>query len=87
MRVGRKLLKGELVGRTTQAMSREGKPHLEGKIIDETKNTFVIQTANGRKRLVKARYVFEFAVDEKQVRIDGKLLEKRPEERIKTRLR
>lgn len=60
-----------------------GKAVFEGKIIDETKNTFVLKTKKGRKRLVKTAYVFEFKTAKHIITIEGRHFAKRPHERIK----
>lgn len=54
-----------------------------GKIIDETKNTFVIKLANKRKRILKKDNIFEFSLNNKKKIVDGNKLIMRPEERIK----
>lgn len=57
---------------------------IKGRVIDETKNTFVI---NNKKqiRLIKDQVVIETKINDKLLRIDGKQLSKRPEDRIKER--
>jgi len=53
-----------------------------GKVIDETKNTIVILVGEEEKILPKKECVFEFNIGEK-VKIDGKEIMKKPEDRIK----
>lgn len=56
----------------------------KGVIIDETKNTFLIQTNNNQKRrIAKNLAVFEFKYKDKQVKIDGSKICYRPEDRVK----
>ncbi len=81
-----KILRGELIGRNIKAIHLKDRREIEGKVIDETKHTFVFETKKGRKSLVKARYAFEFPYGKKRVRIEGRYFDKRPDERIKTRL-
>ncbi len=50
-----------------------------GKIIDETKNLFFIETRRGVKKIIKTNAVVVIEDN----RIDGKEINKRPEERIK----
>lgn len=76
------LLKQELIGRDVNAVCKDGK-EFAGKIIDESKSTIVLSTGKGEKKLAKRNHWFEFKVDGARVRIDGALIEKRPEERIK----
>ena len=62
---------------------------LRGKVIDETRNTFIIQCKDGRqKMIVKDSSVFHFKFrDGTVVEIEGKLLVGRPEDRLKKRIR
>jgi ribonuclease P protein subunit POP4 len=60
---------------------------LEGKVIDESRNMLVIETVNGEKSFPKELCTFSFLVSGKRVRVDGKLLVARPEDRIKKKLR
>jgi len=83
----KKILRSELIGRNTKATSLREKKEVKGKIIDETKHTLVLSTERGRKRLVKEAYAFEFKYEGQRIRINGKHLSKRAEERIKLRLR
>ena len=57
---------------------------IEGEIVDETKNTVVIRTEKGDKRIPKHTSVLLiFFPDGNQVKIDGAKIVGRPEERIK----
>ena len=55
---------------------------LEGKVIDETKNTLVIATMTGTKRLVKSSSTFRFYLNGKAFVVDGLEINSRPYERI-----
>jgi RNase P/RNase MRP subunit p29 len=81
-----KILKTELIGRQLRLVRKKDGFTINAKIIDETKNTVVVQHENTRKRLIKALYALEFGDGGKAIRIDGKHFLKRPEERIKTKL-
>ena len=61
--------------------SGKGFQGLEGKIMDETKNTFVLETVKGRKTVPKKECVFFFPA--RGVRAEGELLVSRPEDRTK----
>ena len=64
-------------------------PHylIEGKIIDETKNTLLFKIDNKEKRIPKRNSVFKFhLLDDGAVEVNGKLLLGRPEERIKKKI-
>ena len=54
-----------------------------GLIVDETKNTFLIKTNHGNKKIAKKTAIFEFESDDKKIIIDGKKIAYRPEDRIK----
>jgi len=53
---------------------------LKGKIIDETKNTYLIKTERGKKRVIKNQIKIIFLNE--RLRVDGKKLIKRPEDRV-----
>ncbi len=54
---------------------------MEGRVVDETKNSFVIRTTQGDKRVLKEQITFTII---KKI-IQGKYLTKRLEDRIKIR--
>jgi len=54
---------------------------LQGAIIDETKNTFTVQTSKGRKKIIK--HQVEILVNDQK--INGRKITKKPEDRIKLR--
>ena len=62
---------------------------LEGKVVDETRNTFTILNKDGEKKVViKETAIIEFVtLDGTVVEIDGKVIMGRPEDRIKKRPR
>ena len=61
---------------------------IKGKVIDETRNTFVLAQNGIEKRVIKETSVFHFKYpDGTIVEIDGKLLVGRPEDRIKKTIR
>ncbi|MBI5390764.1 ribonuclease P protein subunit [Candidatus Woesearchaeota archaeon] len=51
---------------------------VHGKVLDETKESLLVQTSNGRKRVLKQGVVFKIH----DTLIKGNDLRKRPEERI-----
>jgi RNase P/RNase MRP subunit p29 len=71
------LLKDEMIGKTAKIYYN--KKIFEGKIIDETKNTLIIKTKEGNKRTIKINSIIE--IDD--FKINGKKINKRPEDRIK----
>ena len=56
--------------------------NVEGKIIEETKNTFKIKTKEGNKTVLKKACTFKI----NNQKIDGKKINKKPQDRIKTKL-
>jgi ribonuclease P protein subunit POP4 len=54
---------------------------ISGVVVDETKNMFIIMAGDGEKKMIKRQSVFEFESRGKTFLIDGRLLEKRPEEK------
>ncbi|MGQ9538366.1 MAG: ribonuclease P protein component 1 [Candidatus Bathycorpusculaceae bacterium] len=61
---------------------------IRGKVIDETRNTFIILHNGKRKIIVKDSSIFHFKFsDGTVVEIDGKLLVGRPEDRLKKRVK
>ena len=76
-------LAGELIGLKARVEKSSGKDFqgLEGKIVDETRNTLVLQTPKGKKSVSKKDCVFLFP--ESGVKAEGFLLVARPEDRTK----
>jgi len=61
---------------------------MKGKIIDETRNTFIILHEGKQKIIPKDISLFHFTMQNGTiVEIDGKLLLGRPEDRVKKRIR
>ncbi len=81
----KKLARSELIGLDVKIIESENRFNrgIKGKIIDETKNMFIIKTKETRKKIIKDQCVFEFKG--KNIQINGKSLSTRPEERIKQR--
>ena len=75
------IMRHEFIGKRIKVGSRK----VEGKVIDETKNSFLVQTEKGRKRLLKNNLKFEIKMDGKNLEIDGNKILMRPEDRIKIR--
>jgi ribonuclease P protein subunit POP4 len=90
MRTPDNLVRHELIGlrvRVAESANRKN-VGIAGKVIDETRNIFVIEKTNGKEvRLVKKQNVFVFFLDRHKVRINGEILVGRPEDRIKKRFK
>jgi ribonuclease P protein subunit POP4 len=54
-----------------------------GLIIDETKNTFLIEIEDKQKRIAKKTAIFEFDYYGKKITINGSKMTRRSEDRIK----
>ncbi len=55
---------------------------LNGRIVDETKSMFTINTKNGTKSIAKAHNSWKFSIENKYIVIDGSKITKRPFDRI-----
>jgi len=79
------LVKDELIGLkvTIRECTDKTLENTSGVIIDETKNTFLIETKNGVKRIAKDIAKFEFEYEGRKILISGSRLKYRPEDRIK----
>jgi ribonuclease P protein subunit POP4 len=79
------IIKHELIGLKIRVVDSKNKSNIgiEGKIIDETKYTIIIESKGTKKRLFKNNITIDVQVDKSIVRINGKLLSGRPKERVK----
>lgn len=79
------IARDELIGRPIKITAAKNKANLgiSGKVVDETKNWFVIDTAAGQKKLAKKGNIFQILYLGKKIDIRGELLIGSPEERIK----
>lgn len=90
MKVTPDIVRCELIG--TQAKitrnSHPGNVGMSGKVMDETRNTFVVLRAGKRKTVAKDSSTFQFKFpDSTIVEIDGRILVGRPEDRLKKSIR
>ena len=77
-------LKKELIGLPIEILEAKNKSlvGIKGIIIDETKNTITIKN-HSIKKIIKNQVILKIKFDKKIIKIDGKLLLNKPEERIK----
>lgn len=79
------IVKDELIGR--QVMIKKCTDpswvNVSGTVIDETKNTFLIEFGKQQKRIAKNTATFEFEYKGKRKIVDGSRLSFRSEDRIK----
>ncbi len=75
---------GELIGLKAEILASHDKRQrgIEGKIIDETKNTIVMETTEGRRSFVKKISRFRFYTPDGTFEVEGKEICFRPDERI-----
>ncbi len=55
---------------------------LNGRIINETKSMFTINTINGDKSIAKSTNSWKFSIDNNDVVVDGSKITKRPFDRL-----
>jgi ribonuclease P protein subunit POP4 len=77
--------KHELIGLSAQIIASEDKNFIgiSGKIIDETKNTFILDTKKVEKTIQKQGTKLALKIGDEHVKIDASKLRFRPEDRIK----
>jgi len=78
------IISHELIGLQTQLVASNNKQivGLNGKIVDETKFMFALNTKDGIKRLAKNANRWRFELDGKEIELDGARLTRRPYERM-----
>lgn len=85
------IMRHELVGlRVRVARStHQGFTGLEGKVVNETKNTLTLEDREGREKTIpKKTSTFHFKLpDGGKVEIEGRIIVSRPEDRIKKRFK
>ena len=79
------IIQHELIGLEIEIRNAKNKAlnKIKGKIIDETKNTIKVQTKNTKKILLKNQITIKTKWKNKIIKINGKFLMGRPEERLK----
>ena len=80
----RNIVLNELIGLKAKVIKSLDKKQrgLSGVVIDETKNTIVLQTASGTKSIVKRISVFKFYSGKSSFTVEGEEIGFRPHERI-----
>ncbi len=78
------LLVHELIGLDATVLKSNNKQivGISGKIIDETKSMFSLDTKNGIKKIPKQNTEWKFTFDKNESIVNGNLLVKRPHERL-----
>jgi len=80
-------LKGEFIGKEIEIVKSKNKDliGLKGKIVDETKNIFIIETKKGEKKVQKKICKFKFVKE--GITIDGNIVNYCPEDRLVRRFK
>ena len=90
MITSKNLVHHEFIGLNVNIISQNDKSlSFEGTIIDETKNTIIIEQFDKDEKVIPKKgftFVFEIPNGEK-IEIDGNILSIRPEDRIKKRFK
>jgi ribonuclease P protein subunit POP4 len=84
MRTSQNLVLHEFIGLHTK-IDESSDPTLvglSGKIIDETKNMFIVNTSNGVKKIAKNICKLGFNIQGDDVKVDGRQITKRSEDRL-----
>ncbi|WP_421078426.1 ribonuclease P protein component 1 [Methanothermococcus sp. Ax23] len=85
------ILRHELIGLNVEIVksSNLSLVGIKGKVVDESRNTFVIERFdNGKEiRIPKDVAVFRFELNDKSVDVIGSLLIGRPEDRLKRKIK
>jgi len=90
MKVTPAIVQQEFIGLNAKVVksSQPGYVGMEGKVLDETRNTLTILHKNKKKIVIKNTAIFNFTMpDGTIVEIDGKTIVGRPENRIKKRVK
>jgi ribonuclease P protein subunit POP4 len=90
MRVTPAFVQNEFIGLNAKVVKSTNPNYMgiSGKVINETRNTFVIKHENKDKVVVKNVAVFHFTMpDGTVVEVYGNIIIGRPEDRVKKRLR
>jgi ribonuclease P protein subunit POP4 len=85
MITARNILRHELIGLDVLVMSASNSLHqgVCGRIIDETRNTLLVRTSYGDKRIPKVHSCFRFTLEGGvKVDVDGSALIMPPEKRV-----
>ncbi len=82
------LVRHELIGLECEVIESKARTQvgIRGRIVDETRNTLVVETRSGRKRLIKDQVVLVIYAGGKRFRVPGTAIIGRPEDRIKKKI-
>jgi len=84
------IVRHELIGLDVKVVKSANPSQLglSGRVVDETRNMLSIETPDGIRNLAKQDCIFSFRLPSgDRVRVEGKLLVARPEDRVRKKLR
>ena len=76
------IMRSELIGLDVLVLSAPFSG-ISGRVVDETKNTFTIESAGTERMVPKSGNEFRFTYRNEQIDIEGSKILHRPEDRIK----
>ena len=86
----RNLVRHELIGLAVKVTDSANPRSIgaRGRVVDETRNTLKVEVRGREKNFVKDQCIFSFFLSDskKWVRVNGKILVARPEDRIKKKI-
>ncbi len=85
----RNIVLHELIGLRVRVLRSEDRyqKNISGTVLDETKNTLLVDTERGMRRVVKKTSVFRFYAERKSFIVKGEEINFRPDERIEKALK
>lgn len=90
MRITPAIVRYEFIGTKAKVTRSRHEDYagIQGKVVDESRNTFTIQNGEARRTVLKESAIFHFTFSDRTVvEISGKLLVGRPEDRLKKHIR
>jgi ribonuclease P protein subunit POP4 len=90
MITAKNLIRHELIGLPVEVVGSTNNFQIgiKGKVVDETKNLLVIETGDELKKIQKKGSEFIFKIPSgKKVKVDGRIIIARPEDRIKLKVK
>lgn len=83
------IIRHELIGLNVNIIESTNKCNIgiSGTIVNETKHMLIIKTNKELKKVAKKNSTFMFKLGSKKVKVNGKRIEKKPENRIKIKVR
>ncbi len=89
MRTPKNIIQHELIGLEVEVVDAKNlnQKGIKGMVVYETKSMLWIETPHGVKKIPKKGTKFMFILSGKKVLVDGDRIAKRPEDRIKIKVR